>query len=39
MTHDEVIYFDTPESPSLFDEADSKGHFWTICRYFVSEKF
>ncbi len=34
-----VIYVDTPRGAELFDEADIKGHFWTLCRYFVSEKF
>ena len=39
MPNDEIIYFDTPAGAELFDSADVKGHFWTICRYFVSEKF
>jgi hypothetical protein len=36
---EDVIYVDTVAGASLFDGADVKGHFWTICRYFVSEKF
>ena len=39
MPSDGVIYFDTEESASLFDGADVKRHFWSICRYFESEKF
>ncbi len=39
MTTEAVVYVDTEEGASLFDSADVKGHFWTICRYFVSEKF
>jgi hypothetical protein len=39
MLGEDVIYFDTGESAALFDGADVKGHFWTICRYFISEKF
>ena len=39
MPEDDVIYFDTDEGASLFNSADVKGHFWTICCYFVSEKF
>lgn len=33
------VYFDTEEGASLFNSADVKGHFWTICRYFISEKY
>ena len=36
---DGVVYFDTPQSAELFQDADIKSHFWTICRYFISEKF
>lgn len=36
---DGAVYFDTPQSAALFQEADVKTHFWTICRYFISEKF
>ena len=39
MPDDDVVYFDTERGAALFDSADVKGHFWTICRYFVSEKF
>jgi hypothetical protein len=39
MPHADVIYVDTEEGAALFDGADVKGHFWTICRFFVSEKF
>ena len=39
MQGDDVVYVDTPEGAALFDSADVRGHFWTICRYFVSEKF
>jgi glutathione-S-conjugate glycine hydrolase len=37
ITHDQVIYFDTEASAALFQAADVRDHFWTICRYFVSE--
>jgi len=37
ITNDQVIYFDTPASAVLFQSADVRDHFWTICRYFVSE--
>lgn len=36
---EDVVYCDTEAGAALFDSADVKGHFWTICRYFVSEKF
>ena len=36
---DGVVYFDTQQGGELFAEADDKSHFWTICRYFISEKF
>jgi len=39
MPKDEVVYFDTERSAALFEGADVKPHFWTICRYFVSEQF
>lgn len=39
MSFEDVIYCDTDAGAALFDGADVKGHFWTICRYFVSEKF
>jgi len=34
---DAAIYFDTAASAALFQAADINGHFWTLCRYFVSE--
>jgi hypothetical protein len=33
-----VVYFDQRESAKLFDEAEVKGQFWTLVRYFISEK-
>jgi hypothetical protein len=33
-----VIYFDQPESAQLFQDAATKSSFWTLARYFVSEK-
>ncbi len=39
MANEDVVYFDTEDGAALFDGAATKGHFWTICRYFVSEKF
>ena len=36
LSNDEV-YFATEASAALFQTADVKHHFWTICRYFVSE--
>ena len=39
MENEDIVYFDTEKGAQLFDGADTKGHFWTICRYFVSEKF
>lgn len=39
MKNEDVIYVDTAEGATLFDGAGVKGQFWTICRYFVSEKF
>jgi hypothetical protein len=39
MSDNEVIYFDTENSAALFDGADVKSHFWSLCRYFVSETF
>lgn len=39
MASEPVVYCDTDEGAALFDTAQVKGHFWTICRYFVSEKF
>lgn len=39
MKNEDVVYVDTAEGATLFDGAGVKGQFWTICRYFVSEKF
>jgi hypothetical protein len=39
MEEQEVLYVDTDEGAVIFDDADVKGHFWTLCRYFISEKF
>lgn len=39
MSQEDVIYVDTDGGALLFDAADIKGHFWTLCRHFVSEKF
>ena len=39
MAPDDVVYVDTQRGAELFDEAQVKGHFWTVCRYFISEKF
>lgn len=39
MADDDVVYFDTEHAAQLFDGAKVKGHFWTMCRYFISEKF
>ena len=39
MTTDDVIYVGTEAGAALFDTADVKEHFWTICRYFIAEKF
>ena len=39
MANADVVYVDTQRGAELFDEAQVKGHFWTICRYFISEKF
>jgi hypothetical protein len=39
MKNEDVVYVDTAEGATLFDGAGIKGQFWTICRYFVSEKF
>lgn len=39
MPGDEVVYLDTLRGASLFDSAATKDHFWTLVRYFISEKF
>jgi len=35
---DKVVYFDQPESAKLFDGAEVKGQFWTLVRYFISQR-
>ena len=35
---DKLVYFDQQESASLFDEAQVKGQFWTLARYFISQR-
>lgn len=39
MPKDGVVYVDTQRGAELFGEAEVKGQFWTLCRYFISEKF
>ena len=39
MSQDNVIYVNTDEGAALFDGAAVKGHFWSICRFFISENF
>jgi glutathione-S-conjugate glycine hydrolase len=39
MAGEDVVYLDTDRGAALFDGATVKEHFWTICRYFISEKF
>jgi hypothetical protein len=39
MAGDEVVYLDTARGAALFDGAATKEHFWTLVRYFISEKF
>jgi hypothetical protein len=33
-----LVYFDQPESARLFDQADVKGQFWTLTRYYISQR-
>ena len=33
-----LVYFDQPESARLFDQADVKGQFWRLARYFISQR-
>jgi len=33
-----LVYFDQPESARLFDQAEVKGQFWTLARYFISQR-
>jgi hypothetical protein len=35
---DKLVYFDQPESAKLFDGAEVKGQFWTLVRYFISQR-
>ena len=35
---DKLVYFDQPESAKLFDGAEVKGQFWTLARYFISQR-
>lgn len=35
---DKLVYFDQPGSAKLFDEAQVKGQFWTLVRYFISQR-
>jgi hypothetical protein len=39
MSDEDVVYWDTPEGVALFESVEVKPHFWTLCRYFDSEKF
>lgn len=39
MAGDEVVYLDTDRGAALFDSAATKEHFWTLVRFFISEKF
>jgi hypothetical protein len=32
------VYFDQPESAKIFNDADVKGQFWTLVRYFISQR-
>jgi hypothetical protein len=33
-----LVYFDQPESAKLFEGAEVKGQFWTLVRYFISQR-
>ncbi len=33
-----LVYFDQPESAKLFAQAEVKGQFWTLIRYFISQR-
>lgn len=33
-----LVYFDQPESAGLFEQAEVKGQFWTLARYFISQR-
>jgi hypothetical protein len=32
------VYFDQPASAKLFEEAEVKGQFWPLARYFISQR-
>ncbi|MEZ5863728.1 MAG: phytochelatin synthase family protein [Geminicoccaceae bacterium] len=34
-----LVYFDQPESAELFERAGIKGDYWTLARFFVSERY
>ncbi len=34
-----LVYFDQPESAALFERAGIKDDYWTLARFFVSEKY
>lgn len=34
-----LVYFDQPESAELFERAGIKDDYWTLARFFVSEKY
>ena len=33
-----LVYFDQPESTQIFAAADAKGQFWTLIRYFETQR-
>ena len=33
-----LVYFDLPESARIFDQADAKAQFWTLVRYFETQR-
>ena len=35
---DKIVYFDQPESATFLDEAEVKGNFWALVRYYISER-
>lgn len=39
MSQDDVLYCNTPRGAALLDSADVKGHFWPLCRCYISENF
>lgn len=34
----ELVYFDQPESAKMLEAAEANGSFWTLVRYFISER-